>query len=405
MNVKPGIYNRIFFLPLLFLLATPALAQQGVTEDYGPVVAEIVQRGDRAVADYLPENSVVTGNEFSRLYFDVFESSGMEFTLGLKDQSFLLQIESRFSQMISLSMRGSKKVVLENAWEKLKVDLHRAVERYSSGGGVQSFWGLVLQSFLILFREGVEAMLVVAALTAYLRRYGYADKVNVIWYGVGWALLASVAAAWALNSVFQASGAQRETLEGVTMLIAAAVLVYVSYWLFARREAVRWQAFIHDQMDRAISRGSLFALGFVAFLAVFREGAETLLFYQALIGGATTDLNAVWAGMGLAAAVLLLVYLLVRLVSIKLPLELFFGFTAVLLFVMAFIFTGQGLLELQVSGVVPTTRIEGLPMISWLGLFPTVETMLGQLLVLLILPLDWLWMKRRQRPVVIKEKP
>ncbi|MET0091757.1 MAG: FTR1 family protein [Candidatus Thiodiazotropha sp.] len=246
---------------------------------------------------------------------------------------------------------------------------------------------------MILFREGVEAMLVVAALAAYLRRSGYADKVNVIWTGVVTALLASVAAAWALTSLFQASGAQRETLEGVTMLIAAAALVYVSYWLFAKRETERWQAFIKHQMDKALSKGSLFTLGLVAFLAVFREGAETLLFYQALVAGSPGDANPIWLGMGLAAAVLVLVYLLIRLASIRLPLGLFFGATAVLLFGMAFVFTGKGLLELQVGGMVSATPLVGLPSVSWLGFFPTRETLLGQLLVLALLPLGWLWMK------------
>ncbi|MCG8426013.1 MAG: FTR1 family iron permease [Chromatiales bacterium] len=387
------------FIALLWLMAPMVVtAQQGVTEDYGPVVAEIVERGEKAVASYTPDSAVVTGNEFSRLYFDVFESSGMEFTLGLKDQSFMLRIESGFSQMISLSMRGGEKSELEKVWSNLKRDLDIAVERYSSGGAVQTFWGLVLQSFLILFREGVEAMLVVAALTAYLRRSGYADKVKVIWHGVVWALVASVAAAWLLNSVFEATGAQRETMEGVTMLIAAAVLVYVSYWLFAKRETERWQAFIRDQMDRAIKRSSLFALGFVAFLAVFREGAETILFYQALMSGAS-DYNAIWTGMGIAAVVLLVVYLLIRLASIRLPLGLFFGFTAVLLFAMAFVFTGKGILELQVGGLVPTTPVDGVPMVSWLGLFPTVETLLGQMLILAMLPLGWLWLKMNQKSV------
>ena len=382
---------------VLSLLPATLPAQQGVSEDYAPVVAEIVKRGDLAVQSYTHGNSVITGNEFSRLYFDVFEASGMEFTLGLKDQSLMLRIESGFSQMISLGMRGGEHAAIQTAWRKLKDDLHLAVEHYSSGGEAQSFWGLALQAFLILFREGVEAMLVVAALVTYLRRSGYADKVPVIWHGVGWALLASVAAAWMLSNVFKASGAQRETLEGATMLIAAAILVYVSYWLFAKRETARWQAFIRDRMDRAISRGSLFALGFVAFLAVFREGAETILFYQALISGATADLNAVWFGMGLAALTLIVVYLLIKLASIRLPLKLFFGFTAVLLFAMAFVFTGKGLLELQIVGLVPTTPIQGWPLISWLGLFPTHETLLGQMLVLAMLPLGWLWMKLNRR--------
>jgi high-affinity iron transporter len=295
-------------------------------------------------------------------------------------------------------MRGGDKAALGKAWVALKEKLKIAVDRYSSGGEAMGFWGLVLASFLILFREGVEAMLVVAALMAYLRRSGYADKVKVIWHGVAWALVASVAAAWALNSLFQASGAQRETLEGITMLIASAVLIYVSYWLFAKREAERWQAFIQDQMDRALSKGSLFTLGLVAFLAVFREGAETILFYQALISGASGPNTGIWAGMGMAAVVLVIVYLLIRLASMRLPLGLFFTATAFLLYVMAFIFTGKGILELQVGGLISTASEPCVPMIPWMGIFPTRETLIGQLLVLALLPIGWLWMKKGKRP-------
>ncbi len=381
-------------LAVFFLCVLPSLAvgAQGVTEDYGPVVAEIVERGDEAMAEYLPANGVVTGNLFSRLYFDVFETSGMEFTLGLKDNAFMLQIESRFSLAISQAMRGEDKAELEKTWAALKKDLHYADEQYSTEG--QSFWGRMMQSFLILFREGVEAMLVVAALIAYLNRSGYPDKVRVIYHGVGWALLASIGAAWALNSLVTASGANREAMEGITMLVAALVLVYVSYWLTAKRDADKWQAFIRDKMDQAIGRGSLFALGFVAFLAVFREGAETILFYQALISGAEGHMDAVWVGMAAALVALFIVYGLVKLASIRLPLGLFFGATAVLLFVMAFSFTGQGIMELQVAAMIGTTRLEGWPMVTWLGIFPTRETIIGQGLVLALLPVGWLVLKR-----------
>jgi high-affinity iron transporter len=237
-------------------------------------------------------------------------------------------------------------------------------------------------------------MLVVAALVAYLRRSGYPDKVAVIWRGVALALAASVGAAWLLNSVVKASGAGKEAMEGMTMLLAAVVLVYVSYWLTAKSDADRWQAFIKEKMDKAISRGSMFALGFVAFLAVFREGAETILFYQALMAGSGGPLTAIWVGMVIAAIALVGVYLLVRLASIHLPLGLFFGATAVLLYAMAFVFTGNGILELQVAGLITTTRLEGWPMISWLGIFPTWETTISQLLVLAPLPLGWLWLKK-----------
>ncbi|WP_309386457.1 FTR1 family iron permease [Cerasicoccus frondis] len=395
--------KTIATLFITILLAPLALcAEQGLTENYGPVVAAIVERGDAAMAVYSPATATATGNEFSRLYFDVFEGSGMEFTLNLKSSNAMLKIESGFSLIISQCMRSEPKESIEATWKQMKVDMDYAVQHYSSGEEAPSFWGRVVQSFLILFREGIEAMLVVAALVAYLRRSGYSDKVKVIWWSCGLALIASVAAAWLLTSVIQASGANQEVIEGVTMLIAALVLVYVSYWLTAKRDADRWQAFVKKSMDQAISGGSMFALGLVAFLAVFREGAETILFYQALMAGSGEQNNSVWIGMAIAAVGLVAVYFVVRVASIKLPISLFFGSTAVLLFAMAFVFTGQGILELQVGSLVQTTRLDGWPMVSWLGIFPTRETMIGQALILAAIPAGWLWLKwsEKQQAVV-----
>ncbi len=397
--------SNLLSILFLFILLFPVSAQSSkpsVTEDYRPVVVEMVERGDRAMKSYSPETAVKTGNEFSRIYFDVFESSGMEFTLGLKDKSLMEKIEFGFSQAINLSMEGKEKSVVNKVWNELKKDLYLTVERYPSDKKSTGFWGMVLQSFLILAREGAEAMLVVAALVAYLRRSGFSDKIYVIWQGVIWAVVASVVTAWLLTQAFHVSGESREAFEGITMLLAAAVLIYVSYWLFSKRDAEKWQAFIHKEMNKAISRGSLFALGLVAFLAVFREGAETILFYQALIASATGELMAVWTGMGLAVLGLALIYFLVRLASIRLPLKYFFSFTAVLLFVMAFIFTGKGLLELQVSGWISTTSLNGWPQASWLGLFPTLETLFGQLLVLVLVPLGWLYVRRSRKTSAVQ---
>lgn len=385
---------RLFFILVALFCLPITLYGQGVTEHYEPVVAEIIERGDQAMEEYSSTEAVAVGNLFSRLYFDVFETSGMEFTLGLKDNAFMMKIESGFSLIISQAMRGENKAELEKTWAELKVNMNTAVEEYSSGDKGVSFWGRVLQSFLILLREGVEAMLVVAALVAYLNRSGYGDKVKVIWHGVGWALLASIGAAWLLNTIIKTSGANREAMEGIIMLIAASVLIYVSYWLTAKSDADRWQAFIKGKMDQAIGTGSLFTLGFVAFLAVFREGAETILFYQALIGGTEGQMNAIWLGMFLAVIALVVVYGVIRVASIKLPLGMFFAGTAVLLFGMAFLFTGKGILELQVSGLLHTTKLEGWPMISWLGVFPTRESMMAQGAVLAFIPVGWLLLQR-----------
>lgn len=168
------------------------------------------------------------------------------------------------------------------------------------------------------------------------------------------------------------------------MLAAAGVLFYVSYWLFAKREAARWQAYIKHRAQAAVSRGSLVALALAGFLAVYREGAETVLFYQALIVGQPGQGLAMLVGALVAAMSLAGVYLVLNSGSRRLPLGQFFGVTAVLLYVLAFSFTGKGVVELQTAGWVPATRLPWAPEFSLLGVFPTLESLLPQALLLVL---------------------
>jgi len=173
--------------------------------------------------------------------------------------------------------------------------------------------------------------------------------------------------------------------------------LYVSHWLLAKRQADKWQAYIRNKVDSAISSGQLWALGFAVFLAVYREGAETILFYYALAGQAEATTAPLLLGGGLAALVLTAAFLVMRTASVKLPLPVFFSVTAALLFYLALSFAGTGILELQGAGWVASTPVPGIPRVTWLGLYPTMETLFAQGLVLLPLCLMaiWLWRQRR----------
>src|SRR5205814_6508527 len=129
---------------------------------------------------------------------------------------------------------------------------------------------------------GVEAILVMGAVVAFLLKTGHRERLRSIWMGIGLALLASAVTAIALKTALGAIPASREIIEGLTLLVAVAVLFSVSYWLISRVEAAKWQQFIREKVNTALQRGGGKALAFVAFLAVYREGAETALFYQAL---------------------------------------------------------------------------------------------------------------------------
>ncbi|MCW8903496.1 FTR1 family iron permease, partial [Sedimenticola sp.] len=273
----------IRWLLLLLLIPSACFGAEG-TPDFRAVVSELSHQGDQLVAAYLPENGMDTADAVSGLYFDIFEGSGMEAAIGMRDPALKSELESRFGKVIGLASRERAADEVRVAWQELRTHLQQVTDAQKPAE--DGFWGLLVQSFLILLREGFEAMLVITALVAYLRRQGAADQVRVVYHGTAWALLASLVTAWLFGVVLQISGAGREALEGVTMLLAAAVLFYVSYWLISKSEAARWQAFIHAQINSALSKGSTFALGLAAFLAVYREGAETVLFYQALNGQA-----------------------------------------------------------------------------------------------------------------------
>ncbi|CCG39781.1 FTR1 family iron permease [Magnetospirillum molischianum] len=361
--------------------SAPSLAAQ---LDVAAAIAAVQAKGDSLVAEYDPAQKMPTMRGFSSLYFEQFDGD-LENTIGAADSALKSQLEAGFAQVIGQIRKGGTSAEVQASWQSLRDGLDKVPERIGGGGALATF----IQSFLILVREGFEAMLVVTALLAYLRRSGAAEKTVVVYQGVGLAVLASLGMAWGMSTLFSMSGAGREAMEGGTMLLASAVLFYCSYWLFAKREAARWQSYVQGQVDQALSGGRLYALGFAAFLAVFREGAETVLFYQALAAGAPGQMPALLGGLALAVVALAALYVAMRVLSIRLPLRLFFSVTAALLYYMAISFAGNGVVEMQNGHVLSVTPLAGWPSLSWLGFYPTVEGVLAQ--AILVVPLvPWL---------------
>ena len=389
--------HALLRLIVLAVLLMPGLAQAEEKLDHRAVAARIVAQGNEFMAAYDPAKGGDTADGFSDLYFSVFEETGLEADIGAADSSAKTELESHFAAIIGLATAGASKDKVDAAWHKLESRLVAVTNARAEAAGA-GWIGAFLQSLLILLREGFEAMLVVTALVAYLKCLGAEDKVRVVWQAVALALVASAATAWALNTVVSLSGAGQEAVEGITMLVAAAVLAYVSHWLFARREAQRWQGYIKDQVSKALSGGQMFSLGFAAFLSVYREGAETVLFYQALISGAPGQGSAIALGFAAALVALVAVYWVMRRVSLRLPLGPFFAGTAILLYALAIMFAGNGMLELQEARLISTTPLAGMPSVPALGLFPTAESMAAQALLLLgLVPVLGTWAVKRMR--------
>ena len=254
---------------------------------------------------------------------------------------------------------------------RLRELLDRATRERAALGSRAAF----LNSFGILFREGIEALLICAALAAATARRG-GGLARSILHGAVAALAASVLTAVVVGRVIDLAPAGREAIEGLTMLLAAAVLFYVSYWLLSKVEVARWMAFLRDRVGRAESRWALFG---VAFLAVYREGAETILFYQALAGAGRPAPIA--AGFVAAAAVLLVIAVAVLKFGVRLPTRPLFAMTGALLYYLAFVFAGQGVHELQEAGWVALTPVLGAPEIGWLGIYPSAQSLAVQTLL------------------------
>jgi high-affinity iron transporter len=181
------------------------------------------------------------------------------------------------------------------------------------------------------------------------------------------------------------------------MLLAVGVLFYVSNWMVSKAEAEAWTGYIEGKVQSSIARGSMFSLAFAAFLAVFREGAETILFYQALLAQTDTFKNMIWLGFGIGCAALVVIYILIRVLILRLPLKPFFLGTSILLFVMSITFVGNGIKELQEGNVIGVSSIPGLGSVDILGIYPTWETLIPQAALLVITAATFVIQLRRSK--------
>ena len=330
-------------------------------------------------------------DDASARVFDAYMTfEGVERGVRAKNPSLATTLEGSFATLRSLAAGGAPSGELALARTALLGQLENAERTL---GDTLSPMSLFLQSFFLLVREGLEAILIIGALLTFLAKTGAQDRKRDIHVGVGAAVLASLFTAVLLETVFQVTPARREVLEGAVMLTASGVLFYVSYWLLSKIEVARWNQFVKSQVQDAVSSGSALALATAAFLAVYREGFETVLFYKALVvsGPAGNTLVPVAAGIALGALVLAVVYYAINRFGVRLPLKPFFAVTSLFLYYMAFLFAGRGIAELQEGGVIATTVLPWAPRIPALGIYPTLESLLAQgvLLALLLGALLW----------------
>jgi high-affinity iron transporter len=248
------------------------------------------------------------------------------------------------------------------------------------------------EAAFILGREGLEALLVLSALAAYLTRMGAESKLWALYTGAGLAVLASVVAAWVFERFY--GGQHNDLIEGVVILVSAVLMFYVSGWLLIKQDPKAWSAYLRCHTDKAVS-GTLAAVTALSFFAVFREGAETVLFLHALAktsGGWTASLV---AGIATAALILCGLFYVVTYTSRRLPLRWVFIATSAFLFVMGLKFVGQGLKEFQEQALVPYDPLPFAAILEQIGLNPTFEAIGVQIAVVALAAISLITIRHR----------
>lgn len=345
----------------------------------------------RAVDEGRRGSGAAAAGEVLDAYLE-FES--VEGKVRVADAGLASRAERRFAALREAAQAGEPRLEARYAELASTLDSSEAALGRSHTG-----WGFLAESFLLIVREGFEAILIVAAIMAVVLRSGTTRQRRSVRWGVGLALAASLATAALMEWLLEGGAAQRESLEGGVMLVAAAVLFYVSYWLVSKVEAATWQRFVREKIERAAASGRSLALASVAFLAVYREGFETVLFYKALyVSGGAGGAAPITLGLATGCVVLLAVYVGIERFGIRIPLRPFFAVTGATLFFMAFVFAGTGVKELQEGALIPSTLVPGAPRSEFFGVYPTVQSLAvqGLIVVSLVVSVVW-WLARGRR--------
>ncbi len=326
-------------------------------------------------------------------YLEGFEL--VEQGLNAVDSELRLEIEQAMTGLRTDIRNGVPIQELEATVIRIKGLLDVASDRLSgrnlSGGAAFA------SAFFILVREGLEALLVVAALAAFLVKTGHPTGMRYLHYGWIGALVLGFLTWLASISLIKISGASREITEGVAALLATGVLFYVGFWLHDKTNAVQWKSFIENSVRKALGTGTLWGLAGLSFVAVFREVFETILFYQALwVQTDEAGKSMALGGFGVGVAVLVILAWVILRYSARLPLRQFFSVTGILMFVLALVFAGKGVAALQEAGRIPVSPIN-FPRIELLGVYPNLQGLLLQLGLLLLALFLWYGLPSKRR--------
>ncbi|WP_438444759.1 FTR1 family iron permease [Gorillibacterium sp. sgz5001074] len=337
-------------------------------------VADLLALTEAAAKDVSAGDAAAAGAKMDRF---IAAWPSVEGEVSTRSSQAYSRIETRMVAIPSLLLSEPPK--LAEASAKLE-ELRTELAPYADASAYTAW-----DAALILLREGIEAILVIVALLTFLKRSGHADKRRWIWSGAWAGILVSVVLAAVLKMALSGlmAGSSRELIEGVTGLVAVLFMLTVGAWLHKKSHLQEWNRFVSRSIGDSLARGTLWSLAATSFLAVMREGAETLIFFMGMAPSISASQLAL--GIGVALAILAAVgYVIVALGS-RMPVRPFFLVAGVMLYYLAFKFVGVSLHALQVAGRLPSHEASALPELPSIGLYASWETALPQLLVLALI--------------------
>ena len=337
-------------------------------------------------------------------YLDSYES--VEIPLRPIDPDFTLEMEIKFAELRNLIQDHAPYGQVESKVVEIRRGLDES-ERLVSGTGVLAPTIAFSTSFSIIFREGLESALIIGAILTYLEASRNNRFKKHVYYGIMIALGATAVTWFIAEFIIDISGASRELIEAIAGVSAVAVLFWVSFWVLNKIETKRWIEFVKAKVWKATTTGSIMVFVLLSFFTVYREGFETVLFYQAMLSFAKYMEWYVVAGLVVGLAVIVATAIVVRKLGRRLPLKVLFAVTMGIGAYMSIAFMGNAIREFQEVGYISTTHLIGtvprldINLATMTGIHPTVETIVAQIALLAVYVVGSLYIliiqPRRQR--------
>ena len=328
-------------------------------------------------------------------YFVGFEP--VEIQLGATSPGKVVLIEKEMMIFRSFLSSGGNDSLIKEQYEKIvyHFDVIQNEEKQSG------FWFVFLASISILLREGLEALLIIVAILAALNTFVEGEKAKK-YVHAGWvfALLLGIVSFFFAGKIIAMGSHKRELIEGVGALLAVVILLSVGFWLHDKSNAISWSKYVNDKLSKHLSNNSLWSVALLAFVVVFREAFESVIFLSSLTMGSSADSGlAVFLGTLFSAGLILLIGMLIIKFSKRLPIHQVFKISSITMIVLAVILAGRGIKELQEAAFVGVDLVHFRFSIDLLGFYPTIQTISAQVITLIVALLLWFLNKKKQAPL------